>query len=292
MKGVSLFKNRVRLNNGVEMPMIGYGSAFIEDEKLLEQCMKTYYQYGGRKIDTASMYKNEKQLGDVFKKLGFDRSSLFVNTKIWTDDMTYERALKSVAKSMEDLQVDYLDLVQIHWPTMDLKGRIEVYRAFEELYEQKKVRSIGVSNFYEEHLEHLFKNSTIKPQINQIEIHPGCFRRSIIDFCQKENIVLEAYSPFAHGWRSDILKNKTIVGIAEKHGKLPSQVVLRWMTQHGLVPLPRSKTPERVRDNVDIFNFELTQEELSAIDALTTDKKVVANYSDRLGGMKYDENSL
>lgn len=280
----------IKLATGAEMPLIGLGTGIFQDDQSIKEVLGAFYKNGGRKIDTAacSEYYNEEQLGRGFKMLGIDRKTLFLNTKIWLDSMTYQGALKSVEKSLKDLQTDYLDLCHIHWPSMDVKGRLETWRAMEDLYAKGVIRALGVSNFYEEHITHLIENSREKPHVNQIEVHPGCYRRSTLDFCSNLGIVVEASSPLAVG-NKEVLENPVIVEIAKKHGKSNGQVVLRWLTQHSIVPVPKSLNPGRVAQNVSIFDFELSPEEMARIDANTKDNKICSNYSDRLGGMKYDE---
>lgn len=280
-----------KLNNGVDMPIIALGTQKFETQKLANECIGAFYKNGGRRLDTGWVYGNEKQIGDALKTLGIDRKEMFINTKVWTDNMGYSSTIESIRESMDYLQTDYIDLVHIHWPGMDGQARLDTWKAFEELYAKGVVRALGVSNFYEETLLHLMNNTKVKPATNQIEVHPGCFRWSIMGLCKKHGIVVEACSPLALNFGSKVIFAEPITAAAKRLGKSNHQVTLKWLIQHGIAPVPRSEKTNEILMNMDL-DFELTPEEMKAIDAITTDKKLGWNFSDRMGGMIYDENTI
>lgn len=259
------------LNNGTKMPCIGYGTYKTPNEEIYD-AVTAALKAGYRHIDTAAYYKNEEGIGRALKDCGIPREEIFVTSKVWNTDRGYESTKKAFARSMENLGFDYIDLYLIHWPANRKmfgeeakKINADTWRALEELYAEGKVKAIGVSNFWPHHLEELMEMAKVKPMVNQIEFHPGWAQLEVVDYCQKNDIVVEAWSPLG---RSAVLGNEVLKGIAEKYGKGTAQVCIRWVMQHGVVPLPKTVTPARMTENADVFDFELTEEEMLAIDAL------------------------
>lgn len=269
-------KKTYKLNNEVEIPSVGFGTWKIEDSPLAKEVVVTAIQNGYTHIDTAQIYKNEKSVGEGIKSSGKNREDLFITTKLWNDVTTYDEAIASFNGSMERLDLEYLDLLLIHWPN-PLKLRDnkwqernkEVYRAMEDLYEAGKIKSIGISNFKIHHIEELLKTARIVPQVNQIKICPGVEDTKLIEYCQEKKIILEAYSPLGRG---DMLTNEVIVKIAEKYGKTPAQVTIRWSLDKGYLPLPKSQTKERIISNYMVYDFALTKEEVEEISSIQYDK--------------------
>lgn len=276
-----VFLKNITLNNGVEIPMVGYGT-YDANEEEMDNCLKKFYEIGGRHIDTARFYGNEKTIGNSIKKLGIDRKTLFITSKVWFDAMGTEETIKSVQDSMADLQTDYLDLVLIHWPMTDKAKRIECYRGLEQLYEQKKIRAIGISNFYDDILTDFLKEIKVRPAVNQIEVNPLCFRKSALEQNAKEGIVLTAYTPLAR-FKPEVIGNPVIVAIGAKYNKKPTQVILRWLLEHNIVVVPKSSNLDRIQENMEIGDFELTPEEVAKIDASCTDDKLINNNRPMLG---------
>ena len=254
--------------NDIIIPGIGYGTHKINEESVIIDAI----QQGYRLIDTASHYYNEEVVGNAIRNSGgIKREKLFVVTKLWYSDMGYENAHKAFQESLDRLQTDYIDLYLIHWPAAPDKypdwkrTNAETWKAFEELYDSKKVRAIGLSNFMEKHLRELLKTSRIKPMVNQIENHPGFWQKEIIELCIKNEIQPMAWSPLGTG---EVLINTTLRGIARKYGKTPAQICLRWNLQHGLLPVPKSSTIERMRENLDVFDFNIVEEDMLTIDEI------------------------
>lgn len=275
-----VFTDTVKLNNGVEMPLIGFGTGVArevgEDGIYLKRALEKFLQLGGKHIDTARYYGNEKFIGDCLKTLKVDRKELFITSKIWWDRMTFGGALKSVEETLAELQTDYLDLLLLHWPRSDPEKRLETYRAMEKLYDEGKVRALGVSNFYEEALEHLVRNVRVKPAVNQIELHPECFRRSIVEQCKKEDIQIVAYTPIGRN-RPSVVGKPILQELAAKHRRTVPQVILKWILSHGIAAVPKSMNDGRIQENLSLKGFELTKEEVEAIDATTNDLKMIDN---------------
>jgi len=256
----------VKLNNSVTMPQIGLGTWLTKDGPEVEQAVITALKYGYRLIDTAKYYGNEESIGRAIKASGIKREEIFITTKLWNADQGYEPALKAFEESLERLGLDYIDLYLIHWPMPKVGKYIETWKAFEKLYADKKVRAIGVSNFTIETLQDLINNAGVMPVINQIELHPKFAQHEMRDFCKQHNIQVESYSPLMHG--GDILSDNVIQRIADKYHKTIAQVVLRWHIQNGLVVIPKSVDPDRIRENINIFDFHLDDNEMQIIDAM------------------------
>lgn len=257
---------KVVLNNGVEMPILGFGVFQVTD---LEECERSVYEAiraGYRLIDTATAYQNEEAVGKAIEKSGVPREEIFVTTKLWIQDAGYESAKKAFEKSLKKLQLDYLDLYLIHQPYGDVYGS---WRAMEELYRDGKIRAIGVSNFQLDRLMDLMVNNEVIPAVNQIETHPFNQQIETQKFLQENNVQIESWGPFAEG-KNNIFKNELLFLIAEKYKKTVAQVILRWLTQRGVVVIPKSVRKERIVENFNIFDFELSPEDMDAIISLDT----------------------
>ncbi|QNK36134.1 glyoxal/methylglyoxal reductase [Bacillus subtilis] len=265
-------KDTVKLHNGVEMPWFGLGVFKVENGNEATESVKAAIKNGYRSIDTAAIYKNEEGVGIGIKESGVAREELFITSKVWNEDQGYETTLAAFEKSLERLQLDYLDLYLIHWPGKDKYK--DTWRALEKLYKDGKIRAIGVSNFQVHHLEELLKDAEIKPMVNQVEFHPRLTQKELRDYCKAQGIQLEAWSPLMQG---QLLDNKVLTQIAEKHNKSVAQVILRWDLQHEVVTIPKSIKEHRIIENADIFDFELSQEDMDKIDALNKDERVGPN---------------
>ncbi|MDO6654670.1 aldo/keto reductase [Anaerobacillus sp. 1_MG-2023] len=255
------------LNNNIEMPELGYGVFRVEEGQELVEAVKTAIKKGYRSIDTAAIYGNEESVGrgvnQAIEEGLVTRDELFITSKVWNDGLSYDETIQAYETSLSKLGLEYLDLYLIHWPG-DNKYQ-EPWKALETLYKEKRVRSIGVSNFHVNHLEDLRKNFEITPVINQIEFHPRLTQLEVRTYCEEHNIQVEAWSPLMAG---ELLNNETISGIAEKYNKSVAQVILRWDLQHNVITIPKSMNEKRIEANIDLFDFELTSEEMKQLDAL------------------------
>lgn len=254
----------VTLNDGNTIPQIGFGVFQVPEEETYN-AVTAALQAGYRSIDTAKAYGNEEGVGKAIADSGIAREELFVTTKLWNDDHGHDEALKAFDTSLSKLGLDYLDLYLIHWPVPAQDRYVDSYKAFEQLRSEGRVRSIGVSNFTEAHLQRLLEETSVVPVLNQVELHPNFTQKELRAFHAEHNIVTEAWSPLAQG---DLLDNAKFGTIAQAHGKTPAQVVLRWHMQLGNVAIPKSVTPERIAANIDVFDFELTGDEMVTIDTL------------------------
>lgn len=263
-----------KLNNGTSIPSIGFGTWRMKDQNECENAVLSAIESGYKHIDTAAFYLNEKFIGEAIKKSGVDRRDLFITSKLWNTEHTYEKTMKAFFQTLEDLQTDYLDLYLIHWPRPIAfrdnweEANAQTWRAFEELYNAGKIKAIGVSNFLPKHLEALLKTAKIKPMVNQIEIHPGLDRSDVIDYCNQKAILLEAWAPFAVG---GVFKIPLLQELSEKYNRPISQIVLRWFLQKGIVPLPKSVTKERIKENLAVYDFEIEEQDVKKIDQITGD---------------------
>ncbi len=252
----------VMLNNGLPMPGLGLGVFKVGDGAPVVSAVKSALKLGYRSIDTAAVYGNEIGVGEGLKQSGVPREDVFITSKVWNGDQGYESTFDALEKSLQRLDTSYLDLYLIHWP---VAGKyIDTWRAMTELYHSGRVRAIGVSNFQIHHLRSILDSSDVVPAINQIELHPLLNQKEIRDFCQVNNIIVEAWSPLMKG----NLNLPLLIDLAEKYGKTPAQIVLRWHIQHGVVVIPKSVHEYRIRENSQVFDFSLAADEMDRIDAL------------------------
>ncbi|MGO4182720.1 aldo/keto reductase [Paenibacillus sp. TAF43_2] len=261
------------LHNGVQMPWFGLGVFKVEDGAELVESVKAAIKNGYRSIDTAAIYGIETGVGqgirEALAEYNVTRGELFVTSKVWNADLGYESTLAAYEATLNKLGLDYLDLYLIHWP---VEGKFqEAWRALETLYKDSRVKAIGVSNFQIHHLETLMKDAAVKPMINQVELHPQLTQKELIDYCKKQGIQIEAWSPLMQG---QLLDHPVLKEIAEKHNKSIAQVILRWDLQHGIVTIPKSTKEHRIIENCNVFDFELSESELSRIDALNQNLRV------------------
>lgn len=258
------------LNDGQKLPTVGFGTYKSEGQEGIE-AVSTAISNGYSLIDTAAVYGNEETVGKGIKASGASREDIFVTTKLWRENLGYESTKKEFEKSLNRLNLKYIDLYLIHWPANAKnydnwqKTNADTWRAMEELQAEGKIKSIGVSNFFQEHLEALFETAKVIPAVNQIEFHPGYWQQELVSYCKKQNITLEAWSPLARG---KVFENEVLEEIAKAHNKSVSQVCLRWIIQHEVIAIPKSTNPERIKENIKLFNFELTSAEMEKIDHL------------------------
>ncbi len=255
-----------KLNNGVEIPILGFGVFQVTDAEVCERSVSEAIQVGYRLIDTAASYLNEEAVGRAIKSSGVPRDELFVTTKLWIQDAGYDRTKKAFEKSLQRLQLDYLDLYLIHQPFGDVYGS---WRAMEELNREDRIRAIGISNFQPDRVMDLILHNEVVPAVNQIETHPFNQQIETQKFLQENNVQIESWGPFAEG-KHNIFQNELLLSIAGKYGKTVAQVILRWLTQRGVVVIPKSVRKERIVENFNIFDFELSAEDMDAIKALDT----------------------
>ncbi|WUG37271.1 aldo/keto reductase [Streptomyces sp. NBC_00459] len=253
------------------MPQLGFGVWQVPDDEA-EQAVATALESGYRSIDTAAIYGNEQGTGKALAASGVPREDLFVTTKLWNGDQGYESTLRAFDTSLEKLGLEYVDLYLIHWPQPAKGAFVDTYKAFEKLHADGRVRTIGVSNFLPEHLDRLLGETSVVPAVNQIELHPHLQQHESREYHAKHGIATEAWSPLGSG--KGLLEVPAIVAIAQKHGRSPAQVVLRWHLQLGNVVIPKSVTPSRIKENIDAFGFSLDPEDLAAISALNEDRRL------------------
>ncbi len=266
----------VTLNNDVQMPLLGFGVFQIND---LEECERSVYdaiRTGYRLIDTAAAYGNEEAVGKAIKRSGVAREELFVTTKLWIQDAGYESAKRAFERSLQRLQLDYLDLYLIHQPFGDVYGS---WRAMEELYGEGRIRAIGVSNFHPDRVMDLIVHNKVVPAVNQIETHPFNQQIETQKFLHEQQVQIESWGPFAEG-RNNIFENEVLRSIAGKYGKTVAQIILRWLTQRGVVVIPKSVRKERIEENFNIFDVQLSPEDMAAIATLDTKKSSFFDHRD------------
>ena len=268
MKKITDLQGSFELDNGVEMPYFGLGVYQSEDGSEVINAVKVALNHGYRHIDTAAIYHNEEGVGTGIRESNVDRKEVFLTSKVWNNDQGYDATLKAFDASLDRLGTDYLDLYLVHWP----KGEIskDTWKALEKLYKEKRVRAIGVSNFLQHHLEDLLKSAEIVPMVNQMEFHPYLVQQDLIDFCNSKGIQYEAWSPLMQGniFDLDIMKD-----LASKYNKTIAQIVLRWDLQKGVVTIPKSSKEKRIIANSDLFDFELSEEDVQLLDGLEKGKR-------------------
>lgn len=267
---------KVTLNNGVEMPILGFGVFQIADHEECERSVRDAIDVGYRLIDTAASYGNEEAVGRAIKASGVPREELFVTTKLWVQDADYGRAKHAFEGSLSKLQLDFLDLYLIHQPYGDVFG---AWRAMEELHREGKIRAIGVSNFHPDRVMDFLVHNEVPPAVNQIETHPFHQQVETQAFLQENGVQIESWGPFAEG-KNGLFQNEVLTRIAKAHGKSVAQVVLRWLTQRGVVAIPKSARKDRMTENLDVFDFQLTGEELEVIRGLDTAESLFFDHRD------------
>ncbi|PTT33262.1 aldo/keto reductase [Chryseobacterium sp. HMWF028] len=260
----------VTLNNGVDIPALGFGVWQMEDLKECENAVIKAIQTGYRMIDTAAIYQNETAVGAGVRNSGVNRDELFITSKVWVQDHGHEKTKSAFQRTLDRLQMDYLDMYLVHWPYGDFLG---TWKALEELYHEGKIKAIGVCNFTVEKLEELKANSTVLPVINQIELHPVFQQKELQIYDRENNIVTQPWSPLGNG-NANLLSNPDLKTIADKYGKTVAQVILRWHLQEGFVVIPKSVTPSRIEENFNVFDFELTEDEMNVVRSLDTGKRL------------------
>ena len=256
----------ITLDNGVEIPQLGLGVWQVEDE-IVADVVTAAFETGYRHIDTAAIYGNEAGVGRAIAASGIPRADLFITTKLWNNDQGYDSTLKAFDKSLDRLGLEYVDLYLIHWQSLQRDLYIDTWKALEQLYADKRVRAIGVSNFHEPALRRIFEETTIRPAVNQIELHPALPQDELRAFNAENDIVTQAWSPLAQG---QLLDQPALKELADKHGKTPAQVVIRWHLQLGNVVIPKTVTPSRIKENFEVFDFRLDNDDMAAIADLET----------------------
>lgn len=263
--------NNFKLNNEVLIPSIGFGTWQISEGKAVVNAVKCALTTGYKHIDTAAVYGNEKGVGQAIKESGTDRKELFITSKVWNTERGYEPTLKAFDQTLSDLQLDYLDLYLIHWPATKNQFNnweqinYDTWQALEELYRLGRVRAIGLSNFLPQHIEPLLEQATILPMVNQIEYQPGYMQPECVEFCNKHNILVEAWSPLGSG---KLLKNETLQSIAKKYNKSVAQLCIKWVLQNGILPLPKSATPKRIKENLEVTDFTIELKDMDTINQM------------------------
>ncbi|WMT39060.1 aldo/keto reductase [Paenibacillus sp. D2_2] len=265
-------QDTVTLNNGVKMPRFGLGVYKVQEGEEVIHAVKSAIRAGYRSIDTAALYNNEEGVGQAVREAmtenGLTRDQLFITSKVWNSEQGYEKTLQAFETSLNKLGLDYIDLFLVHWP---VKGKYkDTWRALEKIYEEGKVRAIGVSNFQIHHLEDLLGEAKIVPAVNQVELHPLLSQKELLNYATGKGIYLEAWAPLGQG---RVLDDETLKAIGSKYGKTPAQVILRWDLQVGIITIPKSVNEQRIIENADIFNFELSAEEIAQIDGLNKNQR-------------------
>ncbi len=262
-------QSTVKLNNDVRMPILGLGVYQSPPGRVTRNAVNFALRVGYRHVDTARIYGNEADVGEAVRESSVPRGDLFVTTKLWNSDQGYDSTLRAFEGSLKRLGLDYLDLYLVHFPVPDL--RKETWRAMETLLEKGRCRAIGVSNFTLRHLEELIEESHVIPSVNQVEFHPFLYQKELLKYCQRKGIQVEAYSPLARGER---LKHPRIISLATKYSKTPAQLMIRWGIEHGLVVIPKSTREERIRENSQVFDFDISDDDMRSLDSLNQDLRL------------------
>ena len=258
----------VTLNNGVKMPWFGLGVFKVEEGASVEQSVAAALAHGYRSIDTAAIYRNEVGVGKAIRESGIKREELFITTKVWNSDQGFDRTLRAYEESLNKLGLEYVDLYLVHWPVKD-KYR-ETWKALIKLYEDKRVRAIGVSNHQIHHLKNIIDDTGVVPAVNQVEFHPLLTQKELLAYCQETGVQLEAWSPLMQG---NNLDDPRLLSLSEKYGKTSAQIILRWDLQCGVVTIPKSVKEHRIRENADVFDFELAEDDMALIDSMNQNKR-------------------
>jgi len=263
------------LNNGVEIPQVGLGVWQAEEGAEVEHAVRAALDAGYRLIDTAAIYGNEVGVGKAIKASGLPREEVFITTKLWNANHAYENALHAFDESMRKLDCEYIDLYLIHWP-LPMDGKFtQAWKALETLYNNKRVRAIGVSNFKPHHVDELLQGAETVPAVNQIELHPLFQQQATRTYCVEHGIAVESYSPLMRA--GEALEHPIITNLAQTYGKTPAQVILRWHVQHGFIVIPKSVTPARIQENIALFDFELAEHDMRAIDGMDREQRIGAD---------------
>lgn len=275
MRSTMNIKSTLRLNNGVNIPILGLGTYLSKPGKETYNAVRYALDIGYRHIDTATLYANEQDIGKAIRDSGIPRDEIFVTTKVWNSDQGYDKTIIAFHKSLKKLNLDYIDLYLIHWPQPGTRN--ETWRALMNLYDEKKTRSIGVSNYTIHHLEELIHNFPLKPMVNQVEFSPYLYQKELFKYCLKRSIIIEAYTPLVRGRKFDDPK---LIELAKKYSKTPAQILIRWAIQVGTVVLPKSIHPERIKENSEVFDFEINEDDMDYLETFNENFRVAWDPTD------------